>query len=231
MKIALITQYYKPEMGAPQNRLYEMVTGLKRLDNDLIVITGMPNYPAGRIFDEYNGKFSYKDNLDNVPVYRYWLYATNTKKTLKRIWNMVSFSLTSLFSLKHLRKFRPDYIIVESPPLTLCLTAWLLSKVCRARLVTNISDLWPLSARELGAVSGDSFAYKGLEKIESFIYKKSSICLGQSSEIVEYMSAHGANNTYLFRNGVDPSRFEGLKSNRKDYEALKIVYAGGHSYI
>ncbi|WP_024993573.1 glycosyltransferase family 4 protein [Phocaeicola paurosaccharolyticus] len=226
MKIALITQYYKPEMGAPQNRLYEMVTGLKSLDNDLIVITGMPNYPAGRIFDEYNGKFSYKDNLDNVPVYRYWLYATNTKKTLKRIWNMVSFSLTALFSLKHLRKFKPDYIIVESPPLTLCLTAWLLSKVCRARLVSNISDLWPLSARELGAISGDSFTYKGLEKIESFIYKKSSICLGQSSEIVEYMSAHGANNTFLFRNGVDPSRFEGLRSNRKDYEALKIVYAG-----
>ena len=28
MKIGLLTQYYKPEMGAPQNRLYEMVRGL-----------------------------------------------------------------------------------------------------------------------------------------------------------------------------------------------------------
>lgn len=226
MKIALLTQYYKPEMGAPQNRLYEMVTGLKKLGNDLIVITGMPNYPAGKIFEEYKGKFSCKDNLDDVPVYRYWLYATNTKKTLQRIWNMVSFSMTSFFSLKYLRKFKPDYIIVESPPLTLCLTAWLLSKCCGARLITNISDLWPLSARELGAISGDSYAYKCLEKIEKFIYKKSSVCLGQSSEIVDYMSEHGAKKTYLFRNGVDPSRFEGLVSNHNCNEPFKIVYAG-----
>ncbi len=226
MKIALLTQYYKPEMGAPQNRLFEMVTGLKKLGNDLIVITGMPNYPAGKIFEEYKGKFSCKDNLDDIPVYRYWLYATNTKKTLQRIWNMVSFSMTSLFSLRLLRKFKPDYIIVESPPLTLCLTAWLLSKCCGARLITNISDLWPLSARELGAISGDSFAYKCLEKIERFIYKKSSVCLGQSSEIVDYMSEHGAKKTYLFRNGVDPSRFEGLVSNHNSNEPFKIVYAG-----
>ena len=31
MKVTLITQYYKPEMGAPQNRLYEMCVGLKKL--------------------------------------------------------------------------------------------------------------------------------------------------------------------------------------------------------
>lgn len=227
MKIALLTQYYKPEMGAPQNRLFEMVTGLKKLGNDLIVITGMPNYPGGKISDEYKGKFFCKDNLDDIPVYRYWLYATNTKKTLQRIWNMVSFSITSLFSLRCIKKFKPDYIIVESPPLTLCLTAWLLSKCCSTKLITNISDLWPLSARELKAISGDSFVYKCLEKIERFIYKKSFICLGQSSEIVDYMSEHGAKKTYLFRNGVDPSRFEGLVSNHhNNNEPFRIVYAG-----
>ena len=56
MKITMITQYYKPEMGAPQNRLYEMCTGLKKLGVDISVITGMPNYPTGKIFDEYKKK-------------------------------------------------------------------------------------------------------------------------------------------------------------------------------
>ena len=53
MKVTLITQYYKPEMGAPQNRLYEMCTELKKLGVDISVVTGMPNYPTGKIFDTY----------------------------------------------------------------------------------------------------------------------------------------------------------------------------------
>ena len=56
MRIGLLTQYYKPEMGAPQNRLYEMVRGLKELGNDMYIITAMPNYPTGKIFDAYKGK-------------------------------------------------------------------------------------------------------------------------------------------------------------------------------
>ena len=64
MKVTLITQYYKPEMGAPQNRLYEMCTELKKLGVDISVVTGMPNYPTGKIFGAYKGKFSMTENLD-----------------------------------------------------------------------------------------------------------------------------------------------------------------------
>lgn len=53
MKIGLLTQYYKPEMGAPQNRLSEMMIGLKGLGNNVCIVTSMPNYPTGRIFDAY----------------------------------------------------------------------------------------------------------------------------------------------------------------------------------
>ena len=51
MKIALLTQYYKPEMGVPQNHLFEMIHGLKECGNEVFVLTGMPNYPTGKIFN------------------------------------------------------------------------------------------------------------------------------------------------------------------------------------
>ena len=38
MKITLLTQYYKPEMGAAQNRLFEMCLGLKSLGADVSII-------------------------------------------------------------------------------------------------------------------------------------------------------------------------------------------------
>ena len=191
MRIALLTQYYKPEMGAPQNRLYEMVTGLKSLGNEIIVITGMPNYPTGKIFSNYTGKFFCTENTDGIKIKRYWLYASNSKKKISRIWNMLSFSITSLFSTVFLRKNKIDYLIVESPPLTLGITAWLISKATGVRLIANISDLWPLSARELG----------------------------------EYIREHGAKDVYLFRNGVDPKRFETIERTKTD-DKFTIVYAG-----
>ena len=227
MKITLITQYYKPEMGAPQNRLYEMCTGLKKLGADISIITGMPNYPTGKIFDEYKNKCSITELVDDIPVKRYWLYASNARKALPRIWNMVSFSMMVMFALPYLIRRKNDFIIVESPPLLLGLSGWILSKLSGARLVMNISDLWPLSARELGAISGDGIAYNALESMERFLYRNSAFCMGQSQEIVDYIASHGAREVYLFRNGVDPSRF--TKSERvfqKKNTPFILTYAG-----
>lgn len=225
MRIAILTQYYRPEIGAPQNRLYEMVGGLKNLGNEIFVVTGMPNYPTGKIFSRYSGKFSCFEFVDGIKIKRFWLYASNSKSKVQRIWNMISFSITSLFSIAFLKKNHINSIIVESPPLTLGITAWLISKVIGAKLIVNISDLWPLSAKELGAVSGDSILYRILERIEKFIYRNAVLCIGQSSEIVEYMQSHGARDTYLFRNGVDPKRFETIECKRSDNKFI-IVYAG-----
>ena len=225
MKTTLITQYYKPEMGAPQNRLYEMCNGLKALGVDISIITGMPNYPTGKIFDEYKGKLRCKETLDGMEVKRYWLYASNAKKAIPRIWNMISFSVMVLFSLHYLRKRHNDYIIVESPPLTLGESALILAKLTRAKLVLNVSDLWPLSAKELGAMSETGMAYRSLERLEHHLYKKSLFCMGQSQEIVDYIKDHGAKEVYLFRNGVDPSRFDGLDAKPEEGK-VKLVYAG-----
>ena len=225
MKITVITQYYKPEMGAPQNRLFEMCRGLKDNGTDVSVITGMPNYPTGKIFAEYKGRFSMVETLDGIEVKRYWLYASNARKALPRIWNMISFSLMVLLSLHYLRKRHNDYIVVESPPLTLGESALILSRLTKAKLVLNVSDLWPLSAKELGAMSDTSLPYKFLEKLEHHLYKRAFFCMGQSQEIVDYVRDHGAREVYLFRNGVDPSRFD-ENTKRPESDKVKLIYAG-----
>ena len=225
MKITVITQYFKPEIGAPQNRLYEMCYGLRDNGADVSVITGMPNYPTGEIFDAYKGRLSMCETLNGMEVKRYWLYASNSRKILPRIWNMISFSFMVLFSLGYLRKRHNDYIIVESPPLTLGKSALILSKLTKSRLILNVSDLWPLSAKELGAMRETGIAYKFLERMEHNLYRKSHFCMGQSQEIVDYIRSHGAKEVYLFRNGVDPSRFEEI-APRPEREKVKLIYAG-----
>lgn len=223
-KIAILTQYFLPEMGAPQSRLYETAVGLKQHGWDVRIIAAMPNYPTGKIFPAYKNKFSCTETIDGIPVQRYVLYASNSKKRLPRIFSMLSFSATALFAGFKLRRFKPDYIFTESPPLTLGVSGLLLSKWVNARHVMNVSDIWPLSAYELGAISKGTL-YNWLSKLELYLYKRSFACTGQSQQIVDYLQNNGSNRTHLYRNGVNVERFNS-NSIAKTSGKLRIVYAG-----
>ena len=56
MKILFLTQYCPPEVGAPQNRIFEFAKRLKKFGHEITILTAMPNYPKGEIFDKYKGK-------------------------------------------------------------------------------------------------------------------------------------------------------------------------------
>ena len=51
VKIVILTQYYPPELGAPQGRLSDLARRLLADGHVPIVLTAMPNYPTGRIFE------------------------------------------------------------------------------------------------------------------------------------------------------------------------------------
>ncbi len=223
MRIVILTQYFLPEMGAPQSRLYELAKGLQQHGWEVSVVTAMPNYPTGKIFPQYRHSFSSIEDISGIQTKRYWLYASNAPRAFPRIVSMLSFSFTALFSLFFIRSKKPDYLLVESPPLTLAFSGWMLSKCSGSRMIMNVSDLWPLSAKELGAVK-EGTLYSLLEKLEHFLYRQTFLCTGQSQEIVDHISKIKSENVYLFRNGVDTSRF-----SNGAFDPLKrkyLVYAG-----
>ncbi|HMS64794.1 MAG TPA: glycosyltransferase family 4 protein, partial [Ignavibacteria bacterium] len=225
MRLVILTQYFSPEIGAPQNRLLELAKGFIKDGWEILVITGMPNYPKGKIFEAYKGKFTSEETIEGISTKRYWLYASISSKSFPRIVSMITFSATSLFSYSMIRKFKPDYLFVESPPLTLAMSGYILSIISGAKLIMNVSDIWPLSAKELGVI-GDGFLYRQIEKLEKFLYRKSFLCTGQSEEIVSHIcKSKTVKKPYLFRNGVDIKRF--VVQKRSNYPGnLKIVYAG-----
>ena len=73
MRVGILTQYYPPEIGAPQARLSELAARLRDRGHEVVVLSAMPNYPRGRIYDGYGG-LSSREDQDGVTVVRSWVW-------------------------------------------------------------------------------------------------------------------------------------------------------------
>ena len=130
-----------------------------------------------------------------------------------------------LFAIPHLLRNRPNAIILNSPPLTVGLVGIFLSKILRARTISNISDIWPLSALELGATRRGRI-YSLLERIEKTVYQGSDAISVQSIETRDrILSLCADKRIFLYRNLDRPSAFIDRYPSLAEHP-LRIVYAG-----
>jgi len=205
MKIGILTQYYPPEMGAPQARLSHLAAQFIRRGHEVFVLTAMPNYPTGRVFEGYRG-FSRRENRDGASVIRSWIYPTTKVGLGPRLASYFSFVFSSLLA-GAARLPRLDYLLTESPPLFLGISGYLLAKRTGARWIFNVSDLWPESAVALGAVS-QGWGLKTALALEAFCYRKAWLVTGQSREILDDIRGRFPEaRAYHLSNGVDTSLF------------------------
>ncbi len=170
MKILILTQYFYPETNAPAHRHGYFSKYLVERGHEVTVICGTPNYPAGVIFPGYrNGLFNSK--IENgVKVIRSWVWITPRKGFIDRILNYGSFFVSSL--IVGLATERPDVILVSSPPLPVAFSGFLISKIRRVPLVTEIRDIWPESAYAVGMAKKNVF-FRLMERFETGVYRNS----------------------------------------------------------
>ncbi|WP_034042332.1 glycosyltransferase family 4 protein [Wocania ichthyoenteri] len=221
--ILIITNYFPPETGAASNRIFHLAEGLQKHHFKASVITPLPNYPTGKIFNEYKGKFKHISTEKGVKIFRLWIYASNSKNKLLRLFAMLSYSfnLVCFFLCNKI----PKTVIVQSPPLLVAFTSVLFLRSKKRKLILNVSDLWPIAGLKLGALK-KNFSYKILEKIERFNYKNSDLILGQSEEIITHIkSVFPEKDTFLYRNYPNFFSLE-INHKNKPKEKLTLVYAG-----
>ena len=119
MKLLIHTQYFPPEVGAPQNRLFELALRLQKLGVEVTVLTAMPNYPKMEIHDEYKGKKYIAENMSGLKVHRSSIYVSTSKSILKRLLNYFSFLWSSYWVGRSKLEPQYDFVLCESPPLFL----------------------------------------------------------------------------------------------------------------
>lgn len=206
MKLLILTQYYPPEIGAPQNRLHELAIRLKAAGLEVEVLTAMPNYPKMEIFEAYrDGKIT-EETIDGIRVYRSGIYVSKSKGIAARLRNYFSFVYSSWKRGQKLGNY--DYLMVESPPLFLGYSAMRLSRKLKAKMIFNVSDLWPESAEKLGIVTNKSML-KVAYNLEARCYTKASLITGQTNGIVtDIRKRFPEKQVHWLPNGVDLTYYD-----------------------
>ena len=218
MRILILTQYYPPEIGAPQNRLHELAIRLKNKGVQIEVLTALPNYPKMEVFKDYRDKQRREETIEGITVHRSWIYVSASKSIVARLLNYFSFVWSSYWRGRRLQSF--DYLMVESPPLFLGYSAIALSKKLNAKLIFNVSDLWPESAEKLGLVTNKSLLNMAY-KLEKKCYKTSTLITGQTQGIVnDIKQRFPAKEVSWLPNGVDISFYNPEKIPDSDFRQV-----------
>ncbi len=204
-RLLILTQYFPPEMGAPQARLSELGERLIDLGWDVEVLTALPNYPEGKVRAGYVPWKPAVEQVGRMRTIRVPLVPSQTG-FVSRLGCYFSF-VGSAIALGPKLCTKPDLIFVESPPLFIGYAARALSAFWRCPYIFNVSDLWPESAIRMGVVKPGPATWAA-EQLELSLYKNAAGVTGQSDEIISAVQKKSPSTpVQVITNGVDPSRW------------------------
>ena len=226
MKILIVAERYWPEVGAAPSRLANMAEGLKENGCDVEVLTGLPNYPKGKIFGGYRGCLFRREEHQGITLFRYWLYATVSRHPIARVLNMFSLAVTIWFFVFRRRRIKSyDCVIIQTPTLVVASSAMLMFKyLYRCTCLLNVSDIWPTTAVDMGAMRETDKSYRFMAILERFLYRTADGIMGQSQEILDHIATfRNRGQLFLYRN---LQRYSFTRPPKKKGMPLKVVFSG-----
>jgi glycosyltransferase involved in cell wall biosynthesis len=172
MRVLLLSQYFFPEVGATQTRMYQFAQTLADLGHDVDVLTEFPNHPVGVIPESYRGRWIEDDRSHAFRIVRVRVFASPRKTFATRLGFYGSYFLMAVFASMRLAR-RYDVVAATSPPLPVAMAGAVISSTKRAAFVMDVRDLWPAAARALNELSNPTL-YKLAESIERRLYRRAA---------------------------------------------------------
>lgn len=167
MRILIYSYNYHPEPIGIAPLMTELAEGLATKGHDVRVLTAMPWYPESKIYPEYKGKIYHQETINNVKIYRSFVWVTPKRNFLNRALFEISFSFFSFW--QGLKFWSPDIILLTIPGLPVIIPAFLLSKIHQAPLIVNLQDILPEAAVQVGLLRNKKLI-KVFEFLEKFSY-------------------------------------------------------------
>jgi glycosyltransferase involved in cell wall biosynthesis len=228
MRVVILTQVFRPELGALANRIHPIARHLRDAGHGVAVATGMPNYPQGRVFPEYRGRRFMREDMDGITVIRTLSYTTarNLSKWAQ-LRSYLSFVPAVFWSA--LRAGGTDVVLVTSPPLFPVIAGIALAKLRRAKLVLDLRDLWPDEIVAVGAASEGSASVRAMRALERWAYRSAHRVACTTPAFMDTVEARGVprERLLLLPNGADLDLFRPLPRDN----AVTAGYGLGERFV
>jgi glycosyltransferase involved in cell wall biosynthesis len=226
VRVLFLTHYYPPELGAAPARIAALARGLADRGLQVSVHTGFPHYPSGKIAAPYRNRPLRVEREGPVRVLRSVVYPAPNRGFARRLADHTAFATGALATAHAAGPV--DLVVAETPPLFTAAAGAAYARLKGAQLALNVSDLWPQSAIELGAL-GDGRAAAAAHALARLCYRRAAFIAAPTMGIVQALSEHPDANGKVVHvpPAVDLARFSSLRSSApRDGEPLRVLYAG-----
>jgi glycosyltransferase involved in cell wall biosynthesis len=186
LKILVVTQYFWPE----NMRINDLVGGFVERGHQVTVLTGVPNYPDGHLFEDYKQAPDQFQQYKGADVIRVPMIVRGNRNITLFLNYLSFFLMASILGLFKLRGRQFDVVFVYAvSPIMSAIPAVIIGRVKRAPVFNWVLDLWPETLHAVGVVKNANIL-KMVGWMVSWIYNRCDYILIQSksfqSNIAQY---------------------------------------------
>lgn len=196
-RILIYTNHFYPE----NFKINEIATFFKNEGNYVTVITGLPNYPNGKVYDGFGVFKSFKEKNGNQTVYRLPLITRGRGNKIRLVLNYLTYFFSTLFFTFYLilRKKRFDIVFVHhTSPIFIAFHPILIKFFHKkTKLILWDLDIWPDTLIAVNILSNKKILNL-IEKIVKFIYSFYDTILVGSKSFIEIVQKRTIDKTVLY---------------------------------
>lgn len=181
MNILVICQYYYPEPF----RISDICEELIKSGHDVTVITGLPNYPEGKVLNEYRYRKKRNEILNGVKVIRCFEIGRGKSK-VRLFLNYISFAVSASLKTLFLKEKYDAVLVNQLSPVMMGLPAIVYKKRHKKKILLYCLDLWPASLTA-GGINEDSMVYKVFLSLSKWIYHSADYVAVSSAMFKDYL--------------------------------------------
>jgi len=212
-RILIYTNHFYPE----QFKINEIVDWLSEKNYEIRVITGLPNYPKGRIFKGYffNNKKD-KRYSKKIIINRLALIPRGSGTKIELVFNYLSYFMSCIFYTFYLMIFKKKYDIIfvhHTSPFLITIPPLLYSIVHRPYKILWDLDIWPETLKAVNVVSSKII----INLIENFvkkIYLYYDVVLAGSESFMQIIKTRYSGKIEYFPNWAEKV----IESDPKEYK-------------
>ncbi len=235
-KILVVGLNFQPEITGIGKYTGEMAAYLSSKGHQVRVITTPPYYPYWKVQPGYRWWKYRREIWSGVEIYRCPLWVPRNPSGIKRIFHLLSFSLSSLPVLLTQIFWGPQIVLCVAPALFSAPVALLIARLCRARAWLHLQDFELDAATHLGMLGSGNFLTRLVASGESWLlgaFDRVSTISDRMLARLEQKGVH-LDRTCFFPNWVDTEAVFPLpdspESLRKDFsiptDKIIILYSG-----